>query len=94
MAKTYKIALGFKDNGLATREDFLEENEFANCSKEELKELFDQFRFFCNNGYTPEGSELDEARKKICAKIPYGVVAMQTQLLEAIAVKFLMENED
>lgn len=84
----YETIPGVELKPLTTKEMFLEENKFANFSLEELREIFDQYRFFCNNGYTPKNTELDKIREKICEEIPFGVTAMQMQLLTAIVVKW------
>lgn len=86
----YEGIPGIELRPLATKEMFLEENKFANFSLEELKEIFDQYRFFCSNGYTPKNTKLDEIREEICKEIPFGVTAMQTQLLTAIVVKVFL----
>lgn len=83
----YEPIPGFKAHPLADKETLLEGNKFAKYSLEELKELFDQYRFFFTNGYTPKGTELERIREELCNEISYGATAMQTQLLIAIAVK-------
>lgn len=90
--KKYKGISGAFTYPLANKEILLENNKFAKYSLEELKEIFDRYRFFCTNGYTPEDVELDKVRKELCEEIPYGVVVMQNQLLTAIAVKTFLDD--
>lgn len=77
---------------LMSKEELLEDNLFANFSTEELKELFNQYRFFCANGYTPKNTKLNEIRQELCSNISFGVTAMQLQLLLAIAVDYFMRE--
>lgn len=78
---------------LMSKEDLLDQNLFADFSTEELKELFNQYRFFCANGYTPKNTKLNEIRQELCSKIPFGTTTMQLQLLLAIAVDYFMRED-
>lgn len=85
---------GEKVRPLASKKELLDQNVFAGFSTEELKELFNQYRFFWTNACTPKDTKLNEIREELCSKYPHAVSLMQLELLVAIAVDYFMKEDE
>lgn len=77
----------------ATFEELIDGNIFNKCTMDEIQELWDEYKFFCTNGYTREGTMLDRARAYLCSINPLGVILMEKMLLMAIAVRGMEMND-
>lgn len=69
------------------KEKILQNNLFADCSEEELRQYWDEMKEFYRDGWIAFGTHLGDMRDKYCEKHPTGIVIMEQDLLRAITVK-------
>ena len=69
------------------KEKILQNNLFADCSEEELRQYWDEMKEFYRDGWIAFGTHLGDMRDKYCEKYSAGIVIMEQDLLRAITVK-------
>lgn len=74
------------------KDELLYGNLYAKCNKQELINLWYALEDFYEKGYVPSGSVLEPYRKAYTQKFPTGIIEMEKDLLRAIAVKFIKEE--
>lgn len=68
-----------------TKEEILKGNQFKNCSKKELSELWDGLKDFYEKGFYEINNPLKKYKDYYCSFSPIGVVETEKDLLRAIA---------
>lgn len=70
-----------------TNEEILKENEFANCTIEELHNYWEEMKDFYSCGSIDFNTPLGKMRDIYCSKYPTGIVIMEQELMRAIVCK-------
>ena len=73
------------------KEKILQNNLFADCSEEELRQYWDEMKEFYRDGWIASWTTLGEMRDKYCDMYPTGIVIMEQDLLRAIVIKMFEE---